>query len=448
MEVVVVGAGYVGLVTAVTLSILGHRVTCVDVNSERIAMLKAGKSPFYEPGLEEVLAREIAAGRLLFTADLAEAVGNADCVILCVGTPSTASGAADLTDLMHAVDDIASVVKRPLYLVIKSTVPVGTNRRVVERLQQWQVAMPGGLKRSVAELITVVSNPEFLREGSALHDSLHPDRIVVGTTSKQAIIDMQLLYRGLDAPFLAVSPEEAELIKYASNAFLAMKISFANSLADFCEVWGADIRVVTKGMGMDTRIGSQFMQAGLGFGGSCFPKDVRALLYQYQAANLYGGFLQETLRVNQARITRSVNKLKRALGSLLGRKIAILGLAFKPGTDDVRESPSLYLLQALLDEGCQIKAYDPQAIPGARRLFPDVEYCASSLEAVQDADAVVVATDWPEFKELPWDQILARMRGRVVLDARNLYEREVLEKAGALYLGLGVPDGMVERRPA
>lgn len=448
MEVVVVGAGYVGLVTAVTLSILGHRVTCVDVNTERIQMLKEGKPPFYEPGLEEVLAGEVASGRLLFIADLREAVRDTECVILCVGTPSTTSGAADLSYLMQAVDDIAAVVNRPLYLVIKSTVPVGTNRRITERLQAQQVTMSDGSKAAAADLITVVSNPEFLREGSALSDSLHPDRIVVGSTSKQAFIDMEKLYRGLDAPFLAVGPEEAELIKYASNAFLAMKISFANSLADFCDVWGADVRVVTKGMGLDKRIGSQFMQAGLGFGGSCFPKDVRALLHQYQSANLDGGFLRETLRVNQARITVSVNKLRIALGSLVGRKIGVLGLAFKPNTDDVRESPSLYLVQALREEECKVKAYDPQAVPGARQLIPDIEYCQNALEAAEDVDALVIATDWPEFKDLPWDEVLAKMRGHVVLDARNQLDRKTLERAGAHYLGLGVPDGSAERRPS
>ncbi len=434
MRVTILGTGYVGLVTGLSLCALGHRVTCIDVDTARISMLQQGAIPFFEPGLDSALGDAMDVGLIRFDSDMSMLEDEeADIVFVCVGTPGTTGGATDLSQVADAVKTYANHVRSPSVLAVKSTVPVGTTRWIENYLTG----------RGLGDSVSAVSNPEFLREGMALLDAANPARIVIGASRPWALEVMERLYRNVDAPILCVSPEEAELIKYASNAFLALRLSYVNTLADFCEHWGADIRRVASGMGMDPRIGHAFLRAGLGFGGSCLPKDVRSLAEQYHRVGLGSGLLLETLQVNGARVERAMAKLRQSLGDLSGKRVALLGLAFKPGTDDIRESQSMRLLTALTSEGCRVRAYDPRAVSRARAHSPDATYTQSARDACTGCDAVVVATEWPEFRELPWDQIIRAMKGRAILDCRNFLNGKELTRWGAHYLGMGIAlDGM------
>lgn len=434
MRITVVGVGYVGLVTGLTLAEQGEYVTLLDVDPVRIARLRTGESPIYEPGLEELLTAQVALGRVTFSTRYDEAVPGRDLVFLCVGTPSNAMGATDLDQLSRALEALVPHLDPECTVVIKSTVPVGTNRWAKDLLvtRRRQAGLPW-------ENISFVSNPEFLREGSAVWDSRNPDRIVIGATEDHAFRTMERLYEGAQAPILPVLPEEAELIKYASNAFLAQKISFINLMADLCEAHGADVRRVAEGMGLDPRIGPRFLAAGLGFGGSCFPKDVRSLVHQLKAKGLSSIILDETLRINRARVSLAVRKLTGALGGLANRRIALLGLAFKPNTDDIRESQGLKIAEALIAASAQVTAYDPEAMANAAERLPELQYAANPEEACVGADAVVVATDWPVFAELPWERILADMRSKVILDCRNMLDGAAIAELGGRYMGMGVP---------
>lgn len=445
MRITVVGAGYVGLVTGLTLAETGRHVTLLDVDKGRIERLQRGEPPIYEPGLKELLAAQLAAGRLTLTTRYDEAVPGRDLVYLCVGTPSTPLGATDLGQLAAALEAMALHLDPEAVVVIKSTVPVGTNRWAKDMItcKRNRAGLP-------SDRLAVASNPEFLREGSAVEDSRHPDRIVIGATDVRAFLLLERLFAGSGVPILRVLPEEAELIKYAANAFLAQKISFINLMADLCEASGADIRRVAEGMGLDPRIGPRFLAAGLGFGGSCFPKDVRSLAHQLKAKGLSAALLEETLRINRNRVSLALRKLNTALGGVAGRRIAVLGVAVKPHTDDVRESQSLKLVEALVAASAHVAAYDPEATATAARLVPGVQWAPQAEQATQGADAVVLATDWPQFSELPWERVLAGMRTKVVLDCRNQLEGAKIASLGARYLGMGVPQAEAfgqERKP-
>ncbi len=441
MNIIVIGAGYVGLVTAITLAVLGHKVTAVDTDSKKVADLRRGVPPFFEPGLRQALKQQTAQGRLAFTEDLTKIGDGADYAFICVGTPSKETGEADLTYLMDAVQALVGKVTGPLRLVVKSTVPVGTNAFLRDLLTKTP-APSSSSGQTMADAVTVLSNPEFLREGSALQDSLNPDRIVIGATCAQAGQDLAEVYQGLKAPVLLMSPEEAELTKYAANTFLALKISYSNLLADFCEIVGADVRTVTDGIGLDPRIGPHFLKAGMGFGGSCFPKDVRSMVYQAKAKQLDSTLYQEILKINARRVEKAVSTLEHELGGLRDKTIAVLGLAFKPGTDDVRESPAIGVIGALLAAGCSVKAYDPEAAGNAAQVLPELSCTKTPDQAIADADAVVLVTDWPEFAQLPWRGLLKKMRNSVILDGRNMLDGRQLAAMGARYLGMGALDHM------
>lgn len=427
MEVAVVGTGYVGLTTAVSFALHGHRVTGVDVDAAKINRLKQKICPIYEPGLEEALARAIDSGALRFAASLKEGARDADVLFICVGTPEAADGSADLSYLFAAVDDIRALqadVPKQRTVVIKSTVPVGTADRVAALL-----AACGG--------IHVASNPEFLREGSALQDALSPSRIVIGADADEAFAVLKRLYEGVKAPRVFTTRADAELIKYASNAFLATKISFMNELARLCAVLGTDVQTVARGMGLDSRIGPEFLQAGLGFGGSCFPKDTIALLQLAKQHGVSLSILEKVRDLNATQPDWFIARLRDRLGTLHGKRIAVLGLAFKPNTDDIREAPSLKVLNVLLPEGAAVSAYDPVASPAVARLFPQVTYASDPYAALQAADAAVLVTEWKQCVDLDWQQVKAVMNAPVLFDGRNAWPADALSKAGFVYVGVG-----------
>jgi len=427
MEVAVVGTGYVGLTTAVSFALHGHRVTGVDVDAAKINRLKQKICSIYEPGLEEALARAIDSGALRFAASLKEGARDADVLFICVGTPEAADGSADLSYLFAAVDDIRALqadVPKQRTVVIKSTVPVGTADRVAALL-----AACGG--------IHVASNPEFLREGSALQDALSPSRIVIGADADEAFAVLKRLYEGVKAPRVFTTRADAELIKYASNAFLATKISFMNELARLCAVLGTDVQTVARGMGLDSRIGPEFLQAGLGFGGSCFPKDTIALLQLAKQHGVSLSILEKVRDLNATQPDWFIARLRDRLGTLHGKRIAVLGLAFKPNTDDIREAPSLKVLNVLLREGAAVSAYDPVASPAVARLFPQVTYASDPYAALQAADAAVLVTEWKQCVDLDWQQVKAVMNAPVLFDGRNAWPADALSKAGFVYVGVG-----------
>ncbi|MEA2177110.1 MAG: UDPglucose 6-dehydrogenase [Solirubrobacteraceae bacterium] len=418
----VIGTGYVGLVTAAGFAELGSDVVCVDIDVGKIERLKRGEIPIYEPGLAELVAKN--RERMHFTTDLADALERARLLFVAVGTPPTYSGDADLS-AVHAVVG-AMPASDHHALVMKSTVPVGTG---------------ASIKRIFAEQgkddFRYVSCPEFLKEGSAVKDFLRPDRVVVGDDGDwagDAVVD---LYAPLDAPLVRTDISSAEMVKLASNAFLATKISFINEIANVCEETGADVLEVARGMGLDDRIGPKFLQAGIGFGGSCFPKDVSALKQLAGNSGYHFQLLNAVIEVNELQKRRVVAKLQKHLGSLVGRRIALLGLAFKPDTDDMREASSLVLSARLQADGAQVVAYDPIAESEARRLIPGVELASGALEAVRDADAVVLVTEWREFSELDWAEVAAAMRGTLVVDGRNALDADAVLGAGLSYEGVG-----------
>jgi UDPglucose 6-dehydrogenase len=411
---------------------LGHRVTCVDTDEDRIETLRCGSVPIHEPGLDTLIERHRASGALRFTTSYKEALEGVDFILVAVNTPSTPEGAADLRYIRRAARQIGRALKdsRPI-IVNKSTVPVGTAETVDHILRQ----EAGGLGE-----LPVVSNPEFLREGTAIEDFMKPDRVVLGSHDREAARRVAELYGAVEAPVLITDPETAEMIKYASNAFLATKISFINEIASICEGVGADVSQVAQGMGLDRRIGSQFLQAGIGYGGSCLPKDVKALVHM---ASIYGShpqLLNAVLQINVDQRRRLVRRLRKTLGSLEGATVAVLGLAYKPDTDDVRDSPAIDIIRLLDYEGATVRAHDPVANQNLAEILPDVTYCSDPYEAVTGCDAVIVATEWPQFLELDLEQVKARMRRPVLIDGRNLFDPDAVRGHGFTYLGVGRPD--------
>jgi len=427
-SIAVVGVGYVGLVTGACFADLGNEVWCVDIDEGKIAKLRDGTPPFYEPGLEEIVRRNLRAGRLHFTTSYGEALKDARYAFIAVGTPEGVNWEADLRYVRMAAESIAEAMQGPLIIVNKSTVPVGTGDWVADIVRE----------RTNDDLqFSVVSNPEFLREGSAIQDFLNPDRIVIGSLDRRAAEEVAQLYLPLRAPIVITDLRTAEMIKYASNAFLATRISFINEIADICEAVGADVKEVAAGMGYDRRIGHHFLDAGLGWGGSCFPKDVKALARLAISHGCDPWILKAAIRVNEERRARLVGKLKDVLGELRGTTVGLMGLAFKPNTDDIREAPSIYLAQMLLEEGVRVKGYDPEAMENAGKLLPEVEMARDPYDLAEGCDALVVVTDWNEFKQLDLYRIRELMRRPVVVDGRNIYEPRVMREMGFIYHGMG-----------
>src|SRR6059058_1351469 len=429
MNICVVGTGYVGLVTGAVFADLGNEVVCVDNQADKVAELRAGQMPIYEPGLEEMVARNVADGRLTFTTDLAAAVRRSVIVLITVGTPPKSDGQTDLTAVGEVARGIGEAMERYTVIVNKSTVPVGTGnlvREVIERHQTTPVPFD------------VVSNPEFLREGSAIEDTLRPDRIVIGPPTQQVAMTLLELYAPLERPMIITDVPSAEMIKYASNAFLATKISFINAVANICELAGADVTQVMKGMGLDARIGPAFLQAGLGYGGSCFPKDTDSLVHTAAARGVDFVLLRAAVEINQERAGHFVRMIEKALAPLDDKRVAVLGLAFKPNTDDMREAKSTEVVERLVQLGAQVRAYDPVAMENAKRVLPaSVVYCDSPYAAAADADAVALVTEWNEFKLLNLERLLAVLRRPVIFDGRNLWEPERMRRLGFEYHSIG-----------
>jgi UDPglucose 6-dehydrogenase len=429
MNICVVGSGYVGLVTGAVFADLGNDVVCVDNDRAKIDCLRAGQMPIYEPGLEEMVTRNVGDGRLAFGTDLAAAVRQSDVIFIAVGTPSKDSGETDLSQVEAVAAGIGRAMDRYKVVVNKSTVPVGTGELVREVIARQQ-------PRPVE--FDVVSNPEFLREGSAIEDTLRPDRIVIGAPTQQVAMTLVELYAPLERPMIITDLPSAEVIKYASNAFLAAKISFINAIANICEAAGADVSQVMKGMGLDPRIGAQFLQAGLGYGGSCFPKDVDSLIHTAARLGYDFKLLRSVVEINRARAAHLVEMMRKALGPLDDKTVAVLGLAFKPNTDDMREARSLEVIRLLHGAGAAIRAYDPVANGNARRLLPDtVVFGESAYEAARGADAIALVTEWNEFRFLNLERLRGLMRRPVIFDGRNLYEPERMRRLGFEYYSIG-----------
>ncbi|NTV63376.1 MAG: UDP-glucose/GDP-mannose dehydrogenase family protein [Oscillochloris sp.] len=424
----VVGTGYVGLTTGVCFADLGNSVTCVEINLQKLDLLRSGKTPIYEPGLQELLERNLRAGRISFTDDYALALREADFVFITVGTPMGDDGAADLSQVQAAARLISANLSRDAIIIDKSTVPVGTGDIV-------HTIISNGAPEGIS--FHVVSNPEFLREGSALIDFFHPDRIVLGSTERAAAERVAELHEPLDAPVIITDLRTAEMIKYASNAFLATRISFINEIAQICEKLGANVTEVARGMGSDRRIGPHFLNAGIGYGGSCFPKDVLALHHMAGRAGCHPQLLQAVMEINRDARHRFLSKLKDILGDLSNTMIGVLGLAFKPNTDDMREAPSVEIIHALQAAGAHVNAYDPVAMHVAEELLPTVTYCATAYDTAKNADALLVLTEWNEFKQLDLLRIKQTMRRPVLLDGRNLYEPGEMAEKGFIYRGVG-----------
>ncbi|MCW5724841.1 MAG: UDP-glucose/GDP-mannose dehydrogenase family protein [Maricaulaceae bacterium] len=432
MRVAMIGTGYVGLVSGACFADFGHHVTCVDKDADKIATLRAGGIPIYEPGLDLLVARNVREGRLDFATDLTEAVRAADAVFIAVGTPSRrGDGFADLSYVHAAAEEVAAVMNGYTVIVNKSTVPVGTGDEVEAIIRK---ARPDSD-------FSVVSNPEFLREGAAIDDFKRPDRIVVGTDDERARELMKELYRPLylnETPIVFTSRRTSELIKYAANAFLAMKITFINEIADLCERVGANVQEVAKGVGLDNRIGSKFLHAGPGYGGSCFPKDTLALVRTAQEADAPLRLIETVVDVNDARKKAMAGKVVAALGGdVKGKTIAVLGLTFKPNTDDMREAPSLDIIPALQKAGAHVRAFDPAGIEEAEKLLKNVEFVTGPYICAEGADAVVIITEWNEFRALDPDRLLTAMSGRTIVDLRNIYTPEVMRAKGFDYHSVG-----------
>lgn len=433
MNVVMIGAGYVGLVSGACFAEFGARVTCVDKNAERIDALQGGTIPIFEPGLDQLVHSNTEAGRLQFTTDLAEAVREADLIFIAVGTPTRrGDGHADLKYVYAAAEEIAGHLQGYTVIVDKSTVPVGTAREVSRVMK----------KANPEADFDVASNPEFLREGSAINDFLRPDRVVIGVESERAESLLRELYRPLnlrEAPIMVTDLESAELIKYAANAFLATKISFINEMSQLCEKTGADVQAVAKGMGMDKRIGNKFLHAGPGYGGSCFPKDTQALTRMAQEYGVSSRIVEAVVEVNASQKARMVAKIREALGgSEADKEIAILGLTFKPQTDDMRDAPALAILPALMDRGALIRAHDPEGVDEARELLPPgITYAERIEDAIAGADALVLLTEWNQYRGLDLKKLRENMRGNVFVDLRNVYDRHLMEAAGFNYSCVG-----------
>lgn len=449
MRISVIGCGYVGLVTGACLAEAGHEVVCTDINAERIAILNAGEVPIYEQYLGEILASARKSGKISYTANIGDAIRAGDAIFICVGTPPKESGEADLSAIDHVARQIAAEAQSTKLVVEKSTVPARTGLELSRALS----AYSGGDNVR----FRVASNPEFLREGTAVYDFFHPDRIVVGVEDPSAAEELREIYRPIldhkfhcpvhhgacpashQAEFLVTTINSAELIKHASNSFLALKISYANVIADLCERIGADVEEVTHAMGLDPRIGTQFLKAGLGFGGFCFPKDVQAFIHLSASVGVDFDMLKATERVNKQRIEQFLKKIHKALWVVKGKRIAVLGLAFKANTDDVRFAPALDVVKKLLDEGAQLHASDPEAIAGTRKLFPQIQYHDDPYDTLRNADAALLCTEWDIFKKLDWDRAGKLMARKLVIDGRNLYSPKHMRDLGFEYYSFGRP---------
>ncbi len=432
MKICMIGAGYVGLVSAACFSEFGWNVTCVDKDEQRVAQMKRGESPIYEPGLDALIARNMAAGRLVFTKELSEAVREADVVFLAVGTPMRrGDGHADLSYVFGAVEELAPHIDGFTVITTKSTVPVGTSREIERRLRELR---PDGD-------FAVCSNPEFLREGSAIQDFTHPDRVLVGLDSDRAREVMARVYKPLsirNSPLMFTSRESAELAKYAANAFLAMKISFINEIADLCEKVGADVQEVASVIGKDRRIGEKFLHPGPGYGGSCFPKDVSAIVRTAREASSILSLIEQVQTVNDERKLAMAGRIEAAAGgSLRGKTVAILGVTFKPNTDDMREAPSLVVVPMLQEKGAIVQIYDPEGRKHAEPMFNGVEWCGSAMSALDGADVLVVLTEWNEFRALDLRVVKEKMAGRVIVDLRNIFHPDLAQSLGFSYMGVG-----------
>lgn len=424
-----IGAGYVGLVSGTCLAEIGHDVILVDNNKDKIAKLKKGLIPIFEPGLEELVKKNVAAGRLTFTTSLAQAVKDAEVIFIAVNTPPQANGKADLSYVAAAAREIAETADSYKVIVDKSTVPVQTGQRVAETVRRYN-------KRQID--FDIVSNPEFLREGSAIKDFLKSDRVVVGVENKRAEKIMREIYAPIDAPFIVTDINSAELIKHASNSFLAMKISFANALARICELSGANIDQVTHGMGLDVRIGRHFLSAGVGYGGSCFPKDVAAFISIADELGYNFDLLKAVEKINQQARELFLQKVEKALWVTKGKKVAVWGLAFKPNTDDMRNAPSIPILKQLHTDGATIVAYDPQATATAKiELGDKIEYGKDKYDILKDADALLILTDWDEFKEPDWKKVCETLHTPIIIDGRNMFTPKEMEKLGFVYHSVG-----------
>ena len=432
MHVTMIGSGYVGLVSGACFADFGHNVICVDKDSEKISALKRGELPIFEPGLDDLIKRNKREGRLSFTEDVSSSIAGAEAVFIAVGTPSRrGDGHADLSYVYAAAREIAPAIDGFTVIVTKSTVPVGTGDEVARIIQD---------TRSDAD-VAVVSNPEFLREGAAIQDFKHPDRIVVGTDDERARQVRTEIYRPLylnKAPILYTSRRTAELIKYAANAFLATKITFINEIADLAEKAGADVQEIARGIGLDNRIGSKFLHPGPGFGGSCFPKDARALLKTAQDYEVPLRIVEAVITANDIRKRAMARKVSAAVGgSLRGKTIAVLGLTFKPNTDDIREAPSISLITAFLDMGARVRAFDPAGMEQAKSVLPNVTYCDGPYSCADGADGLVIVTEWEQFRALDLDRVKQQMACPVMVDLRNIYSSEDVDRHGFFYVGLG-----------
>lgn len=439
IRISMIGSGYVGLVTGACLSDFGWTVTCVDQNEERIDLLKQGVSPIYEPNLDELIAKNQYYKRLSFTTDLKRAVINSDVIFIAVGTPQNEDGSADLTSVYNVAQEIGKNMNQYKIIVDKSTVPVGTGQ-IVKRIIREEIEARG---ENIE--FDVVSNPEFLRQGSAIQNFTHADRVIIGAESQRAIDVIKEVYRVLyinETPFLIVNLETAEMIKYASNAFLAAKISFVNELSELCEKLGANIQQVSKGMGMDGRIGPKFLHVGPGYGGSCFPKDTKALVHLGETNDCNLGIVKSTIAANERQKHRLAEKIIHAMGDLMGKQIGVLGLAFKNNTDDMRESPVITIISELARQGAHIVVYDPKAMENAEECFkrsdiPIQKYCGDEYEVSMEADAIILATEWNQFRSLDLDRIKSNMKGEYFFDLRNIYSQKSMKSLGFQYFSVG-----------
>jgi UDPglucose 6-dehydrogenase len=428
MKVAIVGSGYVGLVTGTCLSEIGHNVICIDNNESKIIQLKRGKIPIYEPGLDEMVKKNMEAGRLTFSSNLKEAVKASDIIFIAVGTPPREDGSADLSYVENVARQIAESMDSYKVIVEKSTVPVETGERVKRTIQLYN-------KKGVE--FDVVSNPEFLKEGDAMEDFMKPDRIVIGVDTKKAELIMKDLYKPINAKVIVTDIKSAEIIKHASNSFLATKISFINAVAQICEKTGADVKKVAEGMGADSRIGSKFLAAGIGYGGSCFPKDVDAFVKIAEKNGYDFKLLKEVQAVNKVQRHHFIKKIHDALWVVKDKTIAIWGLSFKPNTDDMREAPSIDVINALQKEGAKIRAYCPGAMEKARELVNNVELCKDMYDAIDDADALIIMTDWEQFKKADMVKVRGLLKNPIILDARNMHEPEAMRQQGFEYYCIG-----------
>jgi UDPglucose 6-dehydrogenase len=431
MKIAVIGSGYVGLVVGTCFADTGNRVTCVDVNEDKVQRLQRGEVPIYEPGLEELIQRNVAEGRLFFSTDVAGSIQKAQVVFIAVGTPQDEDGSADLSHVLAVADTVGANMNDHKTVVLKSTVPVGTNRKVRERIAS-----------RTKQTFDVVSNPEFLKEGAAIEDFTKPDRVVVGCETERARKVMEELYSSFlrtGKPLLVMDPPSAEMTKYAANAMLAVRISFMNEMARICEAVGADVNQVRKGIGTDARIGFPFLFAGVGYGGSCFPKDVRALVSTAKAHGYTPHIVPAVERVNEEQKTVLFQKVQKHYGNLRGRHFAVWGLAFKPKTDDMREAPSLILIDALLAAGATVTAFDPEAMKEAHRILGDkVAYADGALAACKGADGLILVTEWSEFRHLDLDEIKPLLKQPVLFDGRNIWDGDRVRSQGFTYYGIGV----------